>query len=36
MMDRLTQSKEELFKDECQDAKRQIRETEPDCQHRVI
>ena len=26
-MDRLTQSKEELFKDECQDAKREIWET---------
>ena len=36
MMDRLTQSKEELFKDECQDAKSQIWETEPDCQHRVM
>ena len=36
MMDRLTQSKEELFKDECQDAKSQIWETEPDSQHRVM
>ena len=36
MMDWLTQRKEELFKDEGQDAKRQIRETEPDCQHRVM
>ena len=31
MMDWLTQRKEELFKDECQDAKRGIWETEPDC-----
>ena len=36
MMDWLTQWKEELFKDECQDAKREIWETEPDCQHRVM
>ena len=31
MMDWLTQRKEELFKDEGQDAKREIWETEPDC-----
>ena len=30
MMDWLTQRKEELFKDEGQDAKREIWETEPD------
>ena len=36
MMDWLTQRKEELFKDEGQGAKRQIQETEPDCQHRVM
>ena len=36
MMDWLTQRKEELFKDEGQDAKGQIWETEPDCQHRVM
>ena len=33
-MDWLTQRKEELFKDEGQDAERQIWETEPDCQHK--
>ena len=36
MMDWLTQRKEELFKDEGQDAKRQIWETEPDCQHSSV
>ena len=36
MMNWLTQSKGELFKDEGQDAKRQIWETEPDYQHRVM
>ena len=36
MMDWLTQRKWELFKDEGQNAKRQIWETETDCQHRVI